>query len=89
MRAMRSARSRQRRGTAKGLVFLSIEDETGLANVILTPDLFAENRIVVRRSRFLRIEGILQNQDGVIHEKAQLVAALKIRSGQIRPHDFH
>jgi len=62
---------RQRPGTAKGFVFLSVEDETGIANVIITPDVFEQNRLVVTRSRFLSIKGKLQNQDGVVHVKAQ------------------
>jgi error-prone DNA polymerase len=68
--------SRQRPGTAKGFVFLSLEDETGIANVILTPDVFEQNRLAVTRSRFLSVEGKLQNQEGVIHVKAQLAASL-------------
>ena len=68
--------ARQRPGTAKGFVFLSVEDETGIANVILTPDVFEQNRLVVTRSRFLIIQGKLQNQDGVVHVKAQLIAPL-------------
>ena len=68
--------SRQRPGTAKGFVFLSLEDETGIANIILTPDLFEQNRLVVTRSRFLTVAGKLQNQDGVIHVKAQSIAPL-------------
>jgi error-prone DNA polymerase len=67
---------RQRPGTAKGFVFLSVEDETGIANVILTPDVFEQNRLVVTRSRFLRVEGKLQNQEGVVHVKAQSMAPL-------------
>jgi error-prone DNA polymerase len=62
---------RQRPGTAKGFVFLSVEDETGIANVIIAPDVFEQNRLVVTRSRFLSIKGKLQNQDGVVHVKAQ------------------
>jgi error-prone DNA polymerase len=81
--------ARQRPGTAKGFVFLSLEDETGIANVILTPDVFERDRMVVTRSRFLRIEGTLQNQDGVIHVKAQHIAPLDITSANIRSHDFH
>ena len=69
--------SRQRPGTAKGFVFLSVEDETGIANVIITPDVFEQNRLVVTRSRFLSVEGKLQNQEGVIHVKAQLIAPFK------------
>jgi error-prone DNA polymerase len=68
--------SRQRPGTAKGFVFLSLEDETGIANVILAPDVFEQNRLLVTRSRFLSVEGKLQNQEGVIHVKAQLLAPL-------------
>jgi len=66
--------SRQRPGTAKGFVFLSLEDETGIANIILTPDVFEQNRVLVTRSRFLEIEGKLQNQDSVIHVKAERLA---------------
>jgi error-prone DNA polymerase len=81
--------ARQRPGTAKGFVFLSLEDETGIANVILAPDVFEQNRIVVTRNRFLRIEGPLQNQDGVVHVKAQRIAPLDIANVEIRSHDFH
>jgi error-prone DNA polymerase len=65
--------ARQRPGTAKGFVFLSLEDETRIANVILAPDTFEQNRVTVTRNRFLRIEGFLQNQDGVVHVKAQRI----------------
>jgi error-prone DNA polymerase len=81
--------ARQRPGTAKGFVFLSLEDETGIANVILTPDVFERDRMVVTRSRYLRIDGTLQNQDGVINVKAQRIAPLDITSADIRSHDFH
>jgi error-prone DNA polymerase len=62
---------RQRPGTAKGFVFLSLEDETGIANIIVAPDVFEQNRLIVTRSRFLSIAGKMQNQDGVTHVKAQ------------------
>ncbi len=65
--------SRQRPGTAKGFVFLSLEDETGIANIILTPDVFEANRIVATRSRYLQVEGKVQNQEGVIHVKAERI----------------
>jgi error-prone DNA polymerase len=81
--------ARQRPGTAKGFVFLSLEDETGIANIILAPDVFEQNRLTVTRSRFLRIAGPMQNQDGVIHVKAQLIEPLDITSADIRSHDFH
>jgi len=81
--------ARQRPGTAKGFVFLSLEDETGIANIILTPDVFEENRVVVTRSRFLCVEGRLQQQDGVIHVKAQQLNPISITSAGVRSHDFH
>jgi error-prone DNA polymerase len=62
--------ARQRPGTAMGFIFLSMEDETGIANVIVTPDLYERERVVVTRSKFILAEGPLQNQDGVIHVKA-------------------
>jgi error-prone DNA polymerase len=58
--------ARQRPGTAKGFIFLSREDETGIANVIVTPDLYDHDRLLVTRSKFSLVEGPLQNQDGVI-----------------------
>ncbi len=81
--------ARQRPGTAKGFVFLSLEDETGIANVIIAPDVFEQNRLVVTRARFLDIQGRLQNQDGVIHVKAQRITPLEISNADIRSHDFH
>ena len=61
---------RQRPGTAKGFVFLSLEDETGIANVIVTPGLFARHRLVLVTAPFLLVEGILQSQDGVVSVRA-------------------
>ena len=81
--------ARQRPGTAKGFVFLSLEDETGIANVIITPDLFERDRFLVTRSRFLLIEGPVQNQDGVIHVKAHKITPLTITTADVRSHDFH
>ena len=79
--------SRQRPGTAKGFVFLSLEDETGIANIILTPDVFEQNRVLVTRSRFLEIEGRLQNQDGVIHVKAERLAPFDCSGAQAEQTD--
>jgi error-prone DNA polymerase len=81
--------ARQRPGTAHGFVFLSMEDETGIANVIVTPDLFERERIVVTRSKFILAEGPLQNQDGVIHVKATHLRTLSDLSLEVRSHDFH
>ena len=68
--------ARQRPGTAKGFIFLSMEDETGIANVIITPDLYERERVLVTRSKFVLVEGGLQNQDGVIHIKARRIRPL-------------
>ncbi len=81
--------ARQRPGTAKGFVFLSLEDETGVSNAIITPDLFQKNRLLLATEQFLLIEGILQNQDGVISVKAARVSPLDITRAQTVSHDFH
>jgi error-prone DNA polymerase len=81
--------ARQRPGTAKGFVFLSLEYETGIANIILTPDVFERDRLLVTRHRFLLIHGELQNNDGVVHVKAQRIAALEITEASTASHDFH
>ncbi|MGC2500316.1 MAG: error-prone DNA polymerase, partial [Acidobacteriaceae bacterium] len=81
--------ARQRPGTAKGFVFLSMEDETGIANVIVTPTMYERNQVVVTRSRFLMVEGPLQNQDGVIHVKAVRLTPLADNAVEVRSHDFH
>jgi len=80
---------RQRPGTAKGFVFLSIEDETGIANAIITPDLFAENRVIVVNNPFLLVEGKLQHQDNVISVKVESVEPLRLPSAAAASHDFH
>ena len=81
--------ARQRPGTAKGFIFLSMEDESGIANVIVSPDLYERERMTVVRSKFLLAEGLLQNQDGVIHVKAQRLSTLGDGAMEMRSHDFH
>jgi error-prone DNA polymerase len=81
--------ARQRPGTAKGFIFISMEDETGIANVIVTPDVYDRNRLVVTRSKFLLVEGILQNQDNVIHVKASRLEPLSDAALEMTSHDFH
>jgi error-prone DNA polymerase len=81
--------ARQRPGTAKGFVFLSLEDETGVANVIIMPDLFQKNRLLVTSEQFLMVEGVLQNQDNVISVKAQRVLPLSITKAETSSHDFY
>jgi len=90
--------ARQRPGTAKGFVFMSLEDETGISNAILTPDIMERNRVVVTSEKFLLLEGVLQNQDGVISVRVERVAPLReiyetdrvdITDAEVRSHDFH
>jgi error-prone DNA polymerase len=81
--------ARQRPGTAHGFVFLSLEDETGIANAIITPDLFEKNRLLLVSERFLVVEGVLQNIDNVVSVKADRVLALDITAAQTSSHDFH
>jgi error-prone DNA polymerase len=81
--------ARQRPGTAKGFLFISMEDESGITNVIVSPDLFEKERFVVTRARFLLVEGPLQNQNGVIHIRAKHLEALSDQAIDVRSHDFH
>ncbi len=81
--------ARQRPGTAKGMMFMSLEDETGIANAIFTPDLLQKNRVLLISERFLMIEGILQNQDNVIHIRAEKVSPLRVTRAETASHDFH
>ena len=81
--------ARQRPGTAHGFVFLSLEDETGIANAIITPDLFEHNRLALIREQFLLIEGTLQNLDNVISVKADRILPLQVSAATMASHDFH
>ena len=80
---------RQRPGTAKGFLFLTMEDETGVSNVIVTPDIYDRNRLVLVNEPLLLIEGPLQNQDNVIHVRARRIQPLKYSMTAGASHDFH
>jgi error-prone DNA polymerase len=81
---------RQRPGTAKGFLFLSLEDESGIANIIVTPDLFESSRMVLIDYPFLRIGGVLQNQDNVVSIRAKLIQPLSFNMlAGAASHDFH
>jgi error-prone DNA polymerase len=81
--------ARQRPGTAKGFVFLSLEDETGIANAIVTPGVFEEHRVTIVHQQFLLIEGQLQHQDNVVSVKVETVQALSVTRAETTSHDFH
>ena len=89
VRVAGSVIARQRPGTAKGFVFLSLEDETGIANAILTPAIYEQHKHVVVYEKFLLIEGELQNQENVVSVKARTIRPLPISAADIRSHDFH
>ncbi len=81
---------RQQPGTAKGFVFLSIEDETGIANVILKPDVFERLRVPVLNNSYLIVDGVLQNQRGVASIKATDVRPCVMPTTAVAAsHDFH
>ncbi|MFL6589521.1 MAG: OB-fold nucleic acid binding domain-containing protein, partial [Chthoniobacterales bacterium] len=81
---------RQRPGTAKGFVFVSLEDETGVSNAIVTPDLFERMRLLLTEEPFLIIEGRVQNTDNVVLIKAEKIRPLDHEQliGS-ESHDFH
>ena len=81
--------ARQRPGTARGVIFISLEDETGIANLIIFPGLYEQKPLLVTRSRFLLAEGILQNQEGVIHILASDLMPLSDGELATTSHDFH
>jgi len=80
--------TRQRPGTAKGFVFLTLEDETGISNVIIRPDLFDRERMTVVRQPFLVVDGILQNQEGVLSVRAERFEAID-GGASVDAHDFY
>ena len=81
--------TRQRPGTAKGFVFLTIEDETGISNIIVRPDLFARDRLAILEEPFLLIEGLLQNQEGVTSVRAERVEGIAGVPIDVDSHDFY
>jgi len=81
--------TRQRPGTAKGFVFLTLEDETGIANIIIRPDLFAEQRMAIINEPFLLVEGMLQNQEGVTSVRAERMAGIGGTPIEVEARDFY
>lgn len=82
---------RQRPSTAKGIVFVSLEDETGIANAVLYPDFFEQHRLVITQESALLIGGVVQVHQGVVHLKADSVSPLKAATilPSQRSYDFH
>ncbi len=81
---------RQRPGTASGFVFISLEDETGIANAVVVPQLFERLRLVITQEPSLRISGRLQNVSNVTHVKAECIEPLRAPALPAQAsHDFH
>lgn len=81
--------TRQRPGTAKGLIFMTLEDETGNANIIVTPDFYEKNRAVVSYERFVFVSGVVQNQDNIVHLRAERIGPLSVSAAEVQSHDFY
>ena len=81
--------TRQRPGTAKGFVFLTLEDETGVSNIIVRPDVFATDRVTILERSFLLVEGVLQLQDGVTSVKAERFHDFAFGEATPESHDFY
>ena len=79
---------RQRPGTAKGFFFLTLEDETGISNAIVIPDLFQANRALLHNAAILMVEGVLQKQDGVVAIRARRFKELRLAAALPPSHDF-
>ncbi len=79
---------RQRPGTAKGFMFISMEDETGISNIIVSPKLFDKYKSVIVSNAFLEIQGIAQVTGDTVQVKAQRIYAMEGRV-VVRSHDFH
>ncbi|MBV8055375.1 MAG: error-prone DNA polymerase, partial [Deltaproteobacteria bacterium] len=80
---------RQRPGTAKGFLFITLEDETGISNLIVTPALFQQHRLLLRSANILLAAGVLQKVDGVMAIRARRFAELTIDGALPPSHDFH
>ncbi|HEX6210933.1 MAG TPA: error-prone DNA polymerase [Methylomirabilota bacterium] len=80
--------TRQRPGTAKGFVFLTLEDETGISNVIVRPDVYDRERVPIVEASFVLVEGRLQHEDGVTAVRAECVQPLEGLPVDVPSHDF-
>jgi len=78
----------QRPGTANGFLFISLEDETGIANVVVTPKLYGRYRLLLNRARFLLIEGRMQNLDGVRTVRSEVIQALNVTGVRMASRSF-
>ncbi|MDE1161184.1 MAG: error-prone DNA polymerase [Acidobacteriaceae bacterium] len=84
---------KQRPGTASGVVFLTVSDETGTFNVFIAPEFFEQHRRTITRARFIAVEGPLQKEGPIIHVMAKSLEELSTESSagplKVTSHDFH
>ena len=82
---------RQRPGTAKGVVFMTLEDETGFVNLVLWQDVFARNALVAKTASFLGVTGKIQRESNVVHVVVESLwePETLARSASVRSRDFH
>ena len=78
---------RQRPGTAKGVTFLTLEDETGIANIVIWKDAFDANRKLVMTSSFLVVHGQVQSESNVVHVVARRFTDLSHRLSEMKEED--
>jgi error-prone DNA polymerase len=80
---------RQRPGTAKGVCFISLEDETGITNVIVAPELFESLRLTITTEPFLVVEGLIQLRHRTLHVQARTIGRLDHEGLRMaESHDF-
>ena len=79
---------RQRPGSARGFLFISLEDETGISNIIVHPELFEKHRMMLVGTSFLLVEGTLQFQENVLSIRAREFRALPGFQMAVSSHDF-
>ncbi len=81
---------RQRPATAKGMLFMTLEDETGTSNVVVYPDLFQKHRATIQTAGLLLVEGPVQKQEGVIHVRGRQFTEIDLDPNAALPpsHDF-
>jgi error-prone DNA polymerase len=84
---------KQRPGTASGVVFISVADETGDFNVFVAPDFFEQHRRVITKAKFIAVEGPIQKEGPIIHVMARSFQELSFEKQdgdlQVTSHDFH
>lgn len=80
---------RQRPGTAKGILFMSLEDETGIFNLVVMPDIFDQFRLTILTEQWLMIAGKVQNVEGIIHVQAKEFERIEASGLRGASHDFH